>query len=102
MRGEKIFTTVFTWMTASHNTDKTAMGLKGGFYSGNEIGWRECLLPGSTIWKSGAISLQLQMEKTRRKWLQGGNAGLGSVGGNYCICQPIFGEFTGLGIQLES
>lgn len=28
MRGEKIFTTVFTWMTASHNTDKTGDGAK--------------------------------------------------------------------------
>lgn len=58
MRGEKIFTTVLTWITASHNTDKMVVGLKGGFYSGNEIGRRECSLPGSTIWKSGATFLQ--------------------------------------------
>ena len=40
MRGEKIFTTVFTWVTASHNTEKMVMGLKGGFYSGNSMNWR--------------------------------------------------------------
>lgn len=29
MRREKIFTTIFTWITASYNTDKMVMGPKG-------------------------------------------------------------------------
>lgn len=41
LRKEKIFTTVFTRITASHNTHKMVVGLKGGFYSRNLMGLKD-------------------------------------------------------------
>lgn len=40
MRGETISITVFSPITASHNTDEMLTGLKGGFSCRSSRGWR--------------------------------------------------------------